>query len=575
MNLADPRELVLYIKNLYCENISKEAAESLKIIRAGGMPKKDLEIPKSLLREAGSYAYQYVKPRRFLTEIDNEEFSELKLFDKWNPSDPDSFELVIPNGKATNIPVKPFDVIQFNHKKNVVIRTHGSCGFLFNILSANSFSCFSEVKNAVRELIVAYIKTKLDVDHSFGQQERFIVVEANKVIGGKYKHSIPVLKRILGGKIWKRLNPEAAKIAVKICGYKASSLEYSIIANNLTEVKDTLGKAPGILVPWIHLCQHNIWKQLGKHAAPDNAFYSLGGSDYSEANFSFPDIVKNTKEWLELKPSAWKYLIRQTPNRIRRILPYARNVPDFSRALDTYSQIGVEPRYTLLKKATAECFTRLGDGTKPAINIMIPVLRAAFKYSAKSKKIKSFWDREVSLVLDWIQREQPQFDSNQQKAPWTWFIRQQKDWHERMQLLKRESLKKEYWESLLDTFEYEGYTIIPLTSSLMLFDEGKEMKHCVGSYSNDCKFGFSRIFSIMKDNKKLATCEIRAFETLSSLNNWNSRTSNLPQSPNGDGAWTVRQVRGPCNDEVDSKIIAVSEHIAKEYNRLQMLKQLK
>jgi hypothetical protein len=101
----------------------------------------------------------------------------------------------------------------------------------------------------------------------------------------------------------------------------------------------------------------------------------------------------------------------------------------------------------------------------------------------------------------------------------------------------------------------------------MLFDEGKEMKHCVGSYSNDCKFGFSRIFSIMKDNKKLATCEIRAFETLSSLN--------LPQSPNGDGAWTVRQVRGPCNDEVDSKIIAVSEHIAKEYNRLQMLKQLK
>jgi hypothetical protein len=570
MNLANPREFVHYIKNLYSENISKEAAATLKIIRAGGMPKKDTEIPKTLLREAGSYAYQYVKPRRFLTEIDNEEFSELRLFDKWNPSDPDSFELVMPNNKTINLLVKPIDVIRVNHKKNIAIRTQGN-SFLFNILSANSFSCFNEIKNAVRELIVAYIKTKLDVDHSFGQQERFIVVEANKVIGGKYKHGFPVLKKILGGKIWKRLNSEAAKLTVKICGYKASSLEYSIIANNLLEVKDTLEKAPGALVLWIHLCQQKIWKQLGiKNIIQDQDIYSVANSDYSEANFNFPDIIKSTKEWLNPKPSTWKYLIRQNPNRIRRILPHVRNIIDFNHVLDAYSQIGVEPRYTLLKKATAECFTR------DCANTTMPALRAAFKASTKSKKIRSFWDSEVSLVLDWIRRERPQFDSNQQKAPWTWFMRQQKDWHERMQLLNRETLKKKYWESLLSTFEYEGYTIIPLTSSLMLFDEGKDMKHCVASYSDDCKFNKCRIFSIVKDNKKLATCEIRPNRRNRYMadNDEDENFGFIDLSNNTwDDTWIVRQVRGPCNDTVDDKITMVAEKIAKEYTRAVELEQ--
>lgn len=76
-----------------------------------------------------------------------------------------------------------------------------------------------------------------------------------------------------------------------------------------------------------------------------------------------------------------------------------------------------------------------------------------------------------------------------------------------------------------DPFELGGYEVVPLRSGRDLSQEGVAMHRCVGSYSSDVRSGSSRIFSLRREGRRVATIEIgRVFERLA-----------------------LRQVRGPCN----------------------------
>jgi hypothetical protein len=139
-------------------------------------------------------------------------------------------------------------------------------------------------------------------------------------------------------------------------------------------------------------------------------------------------------------------------------------------------------------------------------------------------------------------------------------MRQQIEWHEMIQRRQRDAVKREKWDSLLETFIFKGYEVVPLVTSLELFDEGKEMHHCVGDYSKQCLLGTSRIFSIRKEGMKVATAEI-ALDQFDPDFGYNNK---IPKN----ATWSLQQVRGKCNDEVSKDITIVANQIATRYNRL-------
>ena len=56
--------------------------------------------------------------------------------------------------------------------------------------------------------------------------------------------------------------------------------------------------------------------------------------------------------------------------------------------------------------------------------------------------------------------------------------------------------------------ESNGYQIKAITNNADLYREGKEMHHCVGTYSGDVRQGGRYIYSVRKDEKKVATLEL-------------------------------------------------------------------
>ena len=56
--------------------------------------------------------------------------------------------------------------------------------------------------------------------------------------------------------------------------------------------------------------------------------------------------------------------------------------------------------------------------------------------------------------------------------------------------------------------ESNGYRITSITNNADLYREGKEMHHCVGTYSADVLQGHRYIYSIREDERKVATLEL-------------------------------------------------------------------
>ncbi len=105
------------------------------------------------------------------------------------------------------------------------------------------------------------------------------------------------------------------------------------------------------------------------------------------------------------------------------------------------------------------------------------------------------------------------------------------------------------WESrLTGPVQIGGLTFTPLCSEEDLLGESIRMEHCVIHYGEQCNSGRSRIFSVQKDQKPLATLEI---------------------NPGPGGAWQTAQLRGPHNHPVSSEVQAAALQLAKIYSNAQ------
>lgn len=146
------------------------------------------------------------------------------------------------------------------------------------------------------------------------------------------------------------------------------------------------------------------------------------------------------------------------------------------------------------------------------------------------------------------------------------FLNLSAQWHEARDQLVRELAKTDEeaaakgdraWSSMLPAglvHEATGVEVVELTLPEELFLEGRALRHCVDGYSDACYSGRSRIVSLRKGGKSLATAEFRLkpWKNKPSISHLycaqlrGDRNAPIPES-SGAGqayAWLMKQIRG-------------------------------
>lgn len=150
-------------------------------------------------------------------------------------------------------------------------------------------------------------------------------------------------------------------------------------------------------------------------------------------------------------------------------------------------------------------------------------------------------EAEMSEMADWANDRVGRFWSQMgKKIVYAELARGSREWHDEQQTRKVNDLGT--WDGIgLNWSDPErGLSCVELLSAHALSAEGKAMRHCVGSYSSNCRSGSSRIISIRKDGARLATLELAPPQAA--------------RSPEGylepaEGAWKINQLKGACNSE--------------------------
>lgn len=430
-----------------------------------------------------------------------------------------------------------------------------------------------------------------------GAEHRLIGIEAKKVISSLYHADKKKMSRIFGGFLWKHMDRDLACLCMKVFGLTSGSFEYTLVSHNKEEVLDTLNKAPGILPIWrdFVLCdmdnknkKHKLIQEKEQTDEEEKTyncemFQPMDSLDCDSARaivdrinyvdhieyFDSPNIIKGVKEKLMsfgLTNKGWRYLIKLSPRYSYRFLLGRRIKQDFVPLINWFAEIDVVPRYTLIKPILRQ--TQHLHRSPSLTSLM----RSGLKHAQKIKGVQSFYDNQFQLVLDWFLRSAEgvgnrilpeeldedfhdgeerifensvKLDHNQLKANWSWFMRQQEDWHRTVAEKQKAKLAQQFWTSRIQAVKIKGYDVVPLNSAYDLIDEGKDMHHCVGSYVNSCVNGRSRIFSIRKNNVKKATLEINTFSN----------------------KWEVNQIRGACNAEVSDELKKIAQQVVKLYNK--------
>lgn len=135
------------------------------------------------------------------------------------------------------------------------------------------------------------------------------------------------------------------------------------------------------------------------------------------------------------------------------------------------------------------------------------------------------------------------------------------EWHEE---LARASNEKAYflthkmgWDDVVDygdlpgSVTIEGYEIVALQSGAALHAESADMHHCVASYAGNVIRGFSRIFSVRRGGRRVATFEISKSGFLLASGEF------LQLSSRKRPPYKLIQIKGPYNAEVSHEIETV------------------
>ena len=240
---------------------------------------------------------------------------------------------------------------------------------------------------------------------------------------------------------------------------------------------------------------------------------------------------------------------------IGRVWPFILTLKRMQGMMDTFESSALSFRLALL---LAKHITAAWDsaGWRPADQLMV----------------EDFKEREIA---DWIVAQGRGQGLPDRNSTWLSLKRRSDQWHDERHVADRESWppnvrgfresglediitmihrpcswrveadENAAWESVLGPMEIGGTKIRPLVSSADLYEEGREMRHCVGSYSQRClKIGW-RLFSLTEPNGDRSTLSLSL----------------------GNGGFIIDQHRGPANGPVSPAAAKIAREICRLYTQ--------
>lgn len=436
-----------------------------------------MDIPADILRKANSKAFHELKKHRFFEIEEKGSLKTIYLFGS-------NYKFFFDNGRK---------VCWFNSKHHY----KETCNFYLHTMNKNWNGIFSLPRKIAYDQIIDFLRESGFKDNVFSAKK--IGTECKIVCKQVYKVDKLKMAKLFGGFLWKQYDLDIAKTAMKISGIHASSFDYTLVWNNKKEIDETLEKAPSILPIWKEITLLNIYKFANplEHCSV-NSYYVNSHFNYSEkvSNFYSPNIIKTTKSYLEnkgLTNAGWKFLLKLPAVSVMRMLCCC-GLEFIAKALNWFAYIGVVPRHCLIKRIM------IAVNHYERSENMSCLLRVALKKAEKMRGVSNFFDNELSLVLDWFKHSgerqrtlvqssftngvnncftnQFSLDHNQRKADWSWFVRQQRVWHEeihRRREMKNKTIQLQ-WESLVGELVInDKYKIVPLLSNVDLSEEGRLM----------------------------------------------------------------------------------------------------
>jgi len=328
---------------------------------------------------------------------------------------------------------------------------------------------------------------------------KMLMMLLNTSYGGQ--RNFQAAEKIAAAKLWKCLDPEITAIGMRCKQNQFSSLDYTLIWQNLAEVKKLMATTPGLIPFWL------AWENKEMKAADRLLVSSTGSQIAGENSLVRENIVKDLKDYLtnsyRVSKKGWRHLCQLPPLWARQLvvhfgfpqqwtidaqddwidaqpaqivqpvqyMPPMPNVPitqvqefltqkktgfDFrlTSSLDGFCDIGVRPKFTTFKMFVRNFDTTINNDSH------LSMFRVAFKESLK-RPAKTFW-QEVGLVKDWLARgvfvEESSrgtpvtLDANQKKCDWSWFVARQNAWHE-------EFLRRQNEEAVRDQARYAAQAL--------------------------------------------------------------------------------------------------------------------
>lgn len=160
---------------------------------------------------------------------------------------------------------------------------------------------------------------------------------------------------------------------------------------------------------------------------------------------------------------------------------------------------------------------------------------------------------ELSGIQDWARDRAGRFYAAlPAKLDWGSLAAGSRQWHEEVQAASLPASGNAAWDPIgLSWTSADGvWAARELVSAASLSEEGAAMRHCVGSYSQNCVNGGSRIVSILKNGERSSTLELSTTAFASS--------GALPRVAH---AWTIQQNKAHCNKDPEPGAAAAAKKI--------------
>jgi len=115
---------------------------------------------------------------------------------------------------------------------------------------------------------------------------------------------------------------------------------------------------------------------------------------------------------------------------------------------------------------------------------------------------------EMEAIIDWLRAEGFSRGLPDKNSTWRSLKRRSDKWHEEIPRRQEKAKENAVWESLLGEMTIGGLKIKPLVTGLDLYNEGREMRHCVSSYTGQCLHGGCRVFSLVEADGTRSTLSL-------------------------------------------------------------------